>query len=408
MKRQKNCWWTLSLVWAGLLMLLTPIVQAGQGGNIQALADRNMAFAFDLYAELRTQPGNLFFSPYSISSALAMTYAGARGQTAEQMAHVLHFMPDEQMVHAAFQELTRYFQDIQAEEGVALHIANALWLQQGIEVVETFPSTLETYYAAEMFQVNFQEACEKARKRINAWVAEYTQQKIPELIPPGMLNAMTRFVLTNAIYFQGTWRQTFDEEQTRDMPFWVTPERKVTVAMMHQKTPLKYAENQDIQMLELPYTGQALSMLILLPNTKDGLAEIERRFDSCQLDSWIAALEQREVEVYLPRFKTSSSLSLSKILQNLGMTDAFSRDADFSGIVRKGGLFISEVIHKAFVDVNEEGTEAAAATAVVGLTSAAKPVPVPVFKADHPFVFFIREQKTGNPLFMGRIMNPAE
>ena len=406
MRKKRTFLEKLCLAAGGLVLLFTSLAGAESEHNMMLAAKGNTAFACDLYAELRAQPGNLFFSPYSISTALAMTYAGARGRTAAQMAEVLHFMPKQHTVHEAFQELTRYFRDIQAAEAFALHIANALWLQQDFEVLEEFPDTLERYYAAKLFQVNFRKASEKVRKRINAWVAEQTRQKIQNLIPRGMITSLTRFVLTNAIYFKGVWKHPFDKQQTSDMPFWVAPDNQVRAAMMHQKTPLNYGETENLQVLEMPYTGQKLSMVILLPKAKDGLAELECQLNADQLDSWLATLERRDVEVYVPRFKMTRPLTLSSVLRAMGMTEAFSPNADFSGIEPNNSLFLSEVIHKAFVDVNEEGTEAAAATAVVGLTSA--PEPTPVFKADHPFVFMIREQKTGSLLFLGRMTNPGE
>ena len=392
-----------------LLIALTTGAIADEEVDMSRLAEGNNAFALDLYERLSPKEGNLFFSPYSISTALAMTYAGAREETAEQMADVLHFDLEYETLHPAFADLSEHFQSIQQAGNVALNIANALWIQQDFELLEQFLDTVKEHYDAGLFQVNFAGATEEARVQINNWVEEYTNGKIKNLLAPGVLTALTRLVLTNAIYFKGDWAIQFEEESTKEEPFCVTPEHEVPVLMMTQTNTFKYGEDDLIQILQMPYKGEELSMTILLPKEKDGLAKLEKELHTEQLTNWLSQLFSRDVEVFLPKFKLTSQFSLAGTLKDMGMTDAFSDSADFSGIEPGRQLNISEVIHKAFVEVNEEGTEAAASTAVVfELTSVAEPHPILVFKADHPFIFLIQDNQTGSILFMGRIMNPSE
>lgn len=376
--------------------------------TIDQLLEGNNRFALQLYQKLRTSGENLFFSPYSISSALAMTYSGARGDTATQMAETLHFPIEQDALHPAFANLATHFQDIQANGNVTLNIANALWIQQGFDLLDAFVHVIKEHYQAGVFQVNFQEAHEEIRAEINAWVAEQTNQKIKDLLAPGTLSALTRLVLTNAIYFKGNWATQFDKEQTQEESFWLTPEKDVKLSMMYRRGSFKYAKDERIQVLQLPYAGEEISMVILLPRAKDGLADMETQFTLEDLTRWIDQSSLREVEVLLPKFTLTSQFSLADTLKAMGMSVAFSENADFSGMEASKSLSISDVIHKAFVEVNEEGTEAAAATAVIiGVTSVAEPQPIPVFRADHPFMFLIRDNQNGSLLFCGRIMNPA-
>lgn len=397
------------VVLVGCLMLaLHTYAAVDEEVDMKPVVEGNNVFALNLYAKLVQEKSNLFFSPYSISTALAMTYAGARGETETQMADVLHFTLEQEALHPAFAKLSAHFQEIQQAGNVALDIANALWVQQDFTLLDLFLDTVKKYYQAGLFQVNFREAYEEVRIRINAWVEEKTNKKIQDLLAPGVLNELTRLVLTNAIYFKGNWAIEFKKDFTSEESFWVTPDEKVMVPMMHQENTFKYGENEIMQILQMPYKGEELSMVVLLPKDKDGLAQLEVRLAPDQLATWISEASMRNVQVFLPKFTLTSQCNLSGILQMMGMTDAFSGNADFSGIESEKQLSISEVIHKAFVEVNEEGTEAAAATAVViGITAVAEPQPVPIFKADHPFIFFIRENQTGSLLFMGRIVNPA-
>ena len=381
--------------------------------DVAQVAEGCNRFAFDLYARLKGGEGNLFLSPYSISTALAMTYAGARGRTADQMAQVLHLPSSGEAVHAAYAALQN---DLNAAgpgaPGYELIVANRLWGQKGHAFLPEFLALLEARYGAGLEQLDFARATEAARQTINGWVEEKTREKIKDLLKPGILNAMTRLVLTNAIYFKGKWAGPFNEKATREEDFFITPEKKVAAPLMHRTAKFGYFEGDGLQALELPYQGDRLAMVVLLPKrnvppgAKDGLAAREASLSSEKVAEWIGKLRRRKVEVALPRFKTTAEFSLGDTLVAMGMTDAFGR-ADFSGMTGTRDLFISAVIHKAFVDVNEEGTEAAAATAVVirPLNGGGSP---PAFRADHPFLFLIRDTKTGAILFLGRILDPTK
>jgi serpin B len=396
------------LMVVGFIFFFLVLTHTDAIASEEEIVEGNTAFALDLYKQLSHEADNLFFSPYSLSTALAMTYAGARGDTETQMAKTLHFSLPQDSLHPAFASLTEHVKAIESKGDVALNVANALWIQQDFELLDTFLQSLETYYDAQPFQVNFKQAYEDVRNKINQWVEKQTQAKIKNLLAPGTLNDLTRLVLTNAIYFKGNWTTQFDKKLTQEEPFWMTPNQEITVSMMHQTAGFKYGETEYVQVLELPYAGEDLAMLMLLPKEKDGLFSLEQRLSVEKLRDWIAAPSYREVDVSIPKFTLTTQFTLSRTLSTMGMPDAFSAKADFSGMETSKQLSISEVIHKAFIDVNEEGTEAAAATAVVvGVTSVAEPQPIPVFKADHPFLFFILEKQTGSILFLGRIVNPS-
>jgi serpin B len=339
-----------------------------------------------------------------------MTTAGARGATLEQMAGVLHFPFAPDRVHAANAALIQgLLMPPGAGQAYRLQVANALWGQQGYHFLETFQQRLRDHYGAALHEVDFRGAVEEARRTINTWVEEQTQDKIRDLIPSGALDASTRLVLTNAIYFLGTWASPFDKATTKDEDFHLGPARKVAVPMMHQTKRFPYFDGGTFQALELPYTGQELALVVFLPKSADGLTAFEAGLSAKELDPWLSHLRPREVVVTLPRFKLTEQFELSRVLAALGMPLAFSDDADFSAM--NGGrdpLKISAVLHKAFVDVNEVGTEAAAATGIVVALAAAivRPEPPIVFRADHPFVFLIRDRRTGSLLFLGRLMQP--
>ena len=389
------------------------------------IVEGNNKFALELYAKLRAREGNLFFSPYSISTALAMTYAGARGQTEAQMARVLHFPtvtkliggPDGGLMALPGWERERFarafgriIKELNArgeKGGYELSVANALWGQKGYGFLEDFLELIKTNYDGRLSEVDFAKATEAARKTINTWVEKKTRNKIKDLIPKGVLNQLTRLVLTNAIYFKGNWASQFKKDRTQDAPFTLAGGEKVDVPMMNQTAEFNYMETEDFQGLELPYVDDELSMIILLPKRVDGLAEFEKTLTLKNLSKWLARLRKRKVIVSVPKFKMTSQFRLADVLKAMGMTDAFVPDvADFSRMNGKRDLFIWAVIHKAYVDVNEEGTEAAAATGVVvGITSV-MPGRIPVFRADHPFLFLIRDNHSGSILFIGRAMNP--
>jgi len=383
----------------------------GLEAEMKAAVQGNNAFALELYAKLKgdenvqRQGGNIFFSPYSISMALAMTYAGARGETEKQMAETLHFELGQDSLHRAFGVLEKRLNAGGKRRTYQLAVANALWGQKGYGFREEFLTLVKDSYGAGLNEVDFANDAEKARRVINKWVADKTKEKIKDLIKPGVLDSLTRLVLTNAVYFKGDWARKFKEESTGDAPFHVSKKQTQEVPMMYQKGRFNYVEEEDVLILELPYKGEDLSMVVLLPKKVDGLAELEESLTAKQLEEWLGRLQGREVAVYLPKFKmTTGPLELKGILKHMGMPDAFSLKANFSGMNGNLDLFISAVLHKAFVEVNEEGTEAAAATAVVVEREDSELVPV--FCADHPFVFVIRDNRTGSILFMGRVMNP--
>jgi serine protease inhibitor len=369
----------------------------------------NNELALDLYSELRQRGDNLVFSPYSISTALAMTYAGARGDTEGQMARTLHFGAATQELHRAFASLQARVNAVQARGDVRLLVANALWPQKRYAFLEEYLSLIQECYGAAITPVDYQAAAEAARETINAWVESKTEDKIKELIPPGVLGDLTHLVLVNAIYFKGDWSSQFDPLDTIDDSFWLSPSEKVEVPMMCQTGEFGYAERRGLQVLELPYVGGELSMIVLLPGSVRGLASAEEALTATNLSKWTDRLSESEVQVFLPRFGMRFGCELSDALTALGMTDAFDGNvADFSGMDgREHWLFISAVIHQAFIDVKEEGTEAAAATGVVMVGAAPPTEPPTTFRADHPFVFVVRENSTGSILFLGRVVNPT-
>jgi len=365
----------------------------------------NNAFALDLYTDLRAAKGNLFLSPFSISTAFAMVYGGARGTTEEQIAEVFHFGLDQARLHTLYHALLASLDTGIGFDGYKLDIANRLWGQKGFAFLPAYLDLTRESYGAELQTLDFQADPTACRNTINAWVAEQTAQRILDLMPAGSITADTRLVLTNAIYFKGKWATEFDPELTRPAPFYVTPEQTVDVDMMAMKdfTYSTYA-TEDVTLAELPYRGQDLSMVLIVPTRLDGLSEVEAQLTPELLAAWIGSMEPREQDLYLPRFEMESSFGLNDVLVRMGMPDAFDANAaDFSGMDGKRDLSIQAAVHKAFVKVNEEGTEAAAATGVgVGVTS----LP-PSVRADHPFLFLIRDKVTGSILFLGRMSDPT-
>ena len=402
------------------LAMDNPMAKENMSKNI--IVEGNNKFALELFAKLQSTKGNLFFSPYSISTALAMVHAGARNETESQMARVLHFpvsvdqitdstsksLPDRQQFASSFGNIIKDLNNRSQKGGYTLNVANALWGQKDYGFLEKFLELIETSYDGRLNEVDFVRATETARKTINAWVEKKTNDKIKNLISEGVLDSMTRLVLTNAIYFKGNWARQFEENRTKDSPFTLADSQKIDVATMNQKAEFGYMETDTFQALDLPYVDEELSMVILLPNKFDALDEFEKTLTPDNLSLWLAKIHKREVVVFVPKFKMTSQFSLASVLKSMGMQDAFSSGADFSGINGKRDLFISAVIHKAYVEVNEEGTEAAAATGVVMRLTSVGPAPIPVFRADHPFLFLIRDNHSGSILFIGRVENPKD
>ena len=379
--------------------------------DLSDLVAGNSAFAFDLYQAISEKEGNLFYSPYSISLALAMTYAGARGDTEQQMADTLHFILSQDRLHPAFNaldlELASRGEGAEGkdEKGFRLNIVNETWGQEDYKFMDQFLDVLAENYGAGMRLLDFINAPEESRITINDWVSDQTEGKIEDLIPSGVIDAMTRLVLTNAIYFNAAWLHPFNEEVTDDGTFLLLDGGEVTVPLMRQTESFGYADGEGYQAVELPYDGRELSMVILLPETGQFDA-FEDSLDADFVDTITTALAYRQVALTMPKFEFESDFSLVDTLSMMGMPVAFSGAADFSGMTGNRDLFIGEVLHKAFVSVDEAGTEAAAATAVVMELTAMPEEPVEV-TVDRPFIFLIRDIETGAILFVGRVMNPS-
>jgi len=407
---------SITIILSVLAVLLVVIATGGQPAMPlpdPAIVTGNNRFALELYANLRDDPKalqqgpNMFFSPYSISTALAMTYAGASGETAKQMAEVLHFSLPPEKLHAAFGSLEKRLNAGGRKGRYQLTVANALWGQKDYKFLGKFLRVTKDNYGAGLKEVDFITETEKTRLKINKWIEKKTAKKIKDLIPKGVLTTLTRLVLTNAIYFKGDWKVEFEAKDTKNRPFHITKTKTEQVPMMYQKQDLKYAEVDDLQILELPYKGDDLSMIVLLPKEVDGLEQLEQSLTAENLSKWLERLQEQEVHVYLPKFKvTWGAFDLVRTLVKMGMKDPFSLPpADFSAMTGTKDLFISNIMHKAFVEVNEKGTEAAAATAVAVTAGISHSV---IVRADHPFVFMIRDNGSGSILFIGRIVNPVE
>lgn len=383
----------------------------------KALVEGNNAFALDLFAKIKpAKEENLFFSPYSVSSALAMTYSGARGNTAAEMAKAMRFTLAQDRLHAAMGALVSDLNSPTKNgkpRGFQLCVANSLWGQKGYPFKQDFLTLTKASYGAGLTEVDFFKAAEDARVAINTWVEEKTKDKIKDLIARGGLTADNRLVLVNAIYFKGDWQSPFQKDRTKDEPFHYADGKQANTPTMHQTGRFMYLEVENkFQALEMPYVNRELSMLVFLPATADGLAGFENTVTPENLAKWTAGMKAEEVRVALPKFKmTWGTENLTPALGSLGMKDAFSlATADFTGMADTKELFIGMVLHKAFVDVNEEGTEAAAATAA-GMEGGGMPRPKPepkVFKADRPFLFAIRDNTSGSLLFMGRVADPKK
>ena len=377
-----------------------------------ALAIGNQAFAFDLYQALRQNAGNIFYSPHSISEALAMTYAGAKGDTAQQIGSTLNFTLPQDRLHPAFNsmesDLNSRGKDTQGKNGsgFTLNVVNAIWGQKNYTFLSPFLDVLAQNYGAGIRILDFITQAENSRITINNWVSNETAGRIQNLVPQGAIDAQTRMVLTNAIYFKAAWLHQFNKASTADGQFTPLSGSPVTASMMHLSESFNYAKGDGYQALELPYDGNQISMVVLLPDSGN-FQPFEQGLNSQQVNSIISTFQNNRVSLTMPRFTFSSDFGLKGTLSAMGMPVAFSNNADFSGMTGSRDLQLTDVLHKAFVAVDETGTEAAAATAViVGVTSA--PVQPPVdFNINRPFIFFIRDIPTGEILFVGRILNPA-
>ncbi len=372
----------------------------------RVVVDCQRQLAADLYAQLRNREGSLCISPYSVYAALMMTLVGARGETGQQLSRVLHGPMRPVDLHAMSTALEASLKELNSEASWRLDVANALWAQAGESVTPEFPSFFGKHYGSAFHEVDFGKGPEPARQIINTWVAQQTRQKIKELLQPNELSTDTRLVLTNAVYLKADWAEKFDAEWTKDAPFHVAPGKDVSVPLMNLNGVFSLYSTDTMDVLELPYAGGRLVMVVVLPKKTDGLAALEKTFQFTHLR--LDRGKPQPVSVRLPRFTADYRVDLAATLAALGMPDAFTLPpADFSGLNSKRDLVIGQVIHQTHIGVNEAGTEAAAATAVEMKIGSPPQTPTP-FVADHPFLFFIQDRQTWAVLFLGRLANPAE
>jgi serpin B len=386
------------------------------------LAEANNRFAQDLYSILSQPPKrpsdlppgaiiiqktarNLFFSPHSICSVLSMTYAGARGITAQEMENTMHWTSGQRDTHRSFAALQSRLQEVQKAGQVTLHSAHSLWPQKDYPLLPTYLELLRQQYGVAVTPVDYVKATAKARQVINHWIERQTAGKIKDLMQKGSLDPSTVLVLVNAVYFKGKWDQQFYPRATKAANFTLLNGSKKSVSMMCRYADFLYKEEENMQLLELPYKGGRVSMMVMLPRDRRGLPGLETTFTRADLQKFLSGMTEKKIQVYLPKFKiTWGPVLLNEPLQSLGIRQAFGSRANFSGMDGSGELFISSVLHKALVEVTEEGTEAVAVTGS-DVRRAKAEVPT-IFRADHPFMFLIRERSTGCILFIGRITDP--
>ena len=374
---------------------------------VQTVVAGNTALAVDLYQKLRTAPGNVFFSPFGISTGLGLVYAGARGGTESELGRAAHFGIAQAELHPAFSELIARMDRVQHGSRLTLDMANGLWCQQGHSFSSDFLNLAHKRYRAEAEAADFKQGAGATTSRINAWVERQTRGRIKGMLEAGTFDPLTRLVLCDVLYFKGNWRSQFEVKKTRPAPFHLSTNDTVSVPMMTQEAELKTAwlEEPRAELLELPYYGGDLGMVIILPEAVDGLAEIEDALTAENLNTWLARLDKaspHKTWVHLPRFTTRQGLDLVPVLRSLGIVSAFDGTADFSGMDRTTNLFIANALQRTFVEVNEQGTEAAAATLFEARTKSM----TGRFNADHPFVFLIRDHGSGTILFLGRLADP--
>jgi serpin B len=385
-----------------LSFLLAAALPAADSGIVPSMN----AFTTDTYKHLAGGDGNLIVSPFNIAAALSMALAGAQGRTADEIQSVLHV----QSGPSYDASLGTLLADLSKAGNAGrneLLMANGLWVQKGFELRAAFEKTLADNYRAPLAPVDFIGNYAAARSQINGWTEEHTKGKIKNLFPAGTLDIQTRLVLTSAIYFYGKWQDPFVPTRTQPAPFTLSNGTATEAKFMNQTSHFEYAETPSAQILEMRYAGTGMAFDVLLPKTVGELPEVEKSLTPENLAGWLGQLSTRNVQVSLPKFRAEASFSLGKTLSMMGMPTAFTGHADFSGMSSKDRLSISEVVHKSFVDVSEEGTEAAAATGIAVLAAAVRaPDKVVVFRADHPFIFLIRDTRTGVILFIGRLMDP--
>jgi len=371
----------------------------------------NTAFSLDLYQQLPGRESNMIFSPYSIFSALAVCGEGARGKTQQEIAKVLHLPVNPQILHPAIIRLRTALQDLEKKGDVLFTAADSLWVQKGYRLSTEYQERIKKVYGLAATPVDFLASPLETCREINRWVEAQTRSKITDIIQPGNISPATRLVVVDAIYFKGGWLHPFDKISTRNLPFYPSAIQSIDVPTMKQVQRFNYGDFPELQVLEMPYRGKELSMIILLPWERNGLKELENIFNDKSLQQWTQGLTEEQVTVFLPRFKQTCGFDLKKTLQILGIQDAFDgKNADFSGMdgnsSGKGGLYLEQILHKAFIEVNEEGTEAAAATAGLVAIGFTPPQAPKIFRANHPFIFLIRHNPSSIILFMGRVTHP--
>jgi serine protease inhibitor len=407
-----------------IIILLVVLVHSSVFGynddNTHRFVKGNTVFCFELYQKLKKTEGNLFFSPYSISTAMGLTYAGAKGETEKEIAKTLHFALDKGIVFSELKEIQSRLNSLSVDGYVQLSIANSLWSQKENQYLNSFIELNDNYFGSEIENVDFINNAKDAILSINTWVRENTNNKIDGLLQPESDTGLTKIFLCNVIYMKGVWANKFNVEDTKPSSFYVTPLKRVKVPMMNQTGAFRYKDFRSFRAIELPYiTGKTsyenvndLSMIIFLPESNRGLSKLENILNQQNISQWIHELMKKSfnpVKVQLPKFTSTLEFELSTILSDMGMPSAFGDGADFSGIFEKKDVFINRVVHKTYIDINEEGTEAAAVTEEeFTLGGPVREPQIIKFYADHPFVFLVLDNKSGSILFVGRVTDPSK
>ncbi len=379
--------------------------------NVNNIVDANNRFCLDYYSQLKDkEKNNIFFSPFSISSAFAMVYEGANGDTAKEMQSVFYFPQDKNVIRKEYQAILDELN--KTNKQYELNSANALWVNREYQFSKDYFNIIDEYYNGKVANLDFSNSLDNSVNTINKWIEDHTNNKINNSISSSDINSSTSLVLTNAIYFKGNWDKQFNKSNTQKDDFRISKDEVEKVDMMHmtdKDSIFNYFENDDIQILEMPYSGNELSALFLLPKDND-LSRLENIINVNKLSEWRNSLLKQRVDVYIPKFKFGTRYSMASDLNKMGMQIAFSDLADFSGMSASNtkDFKIDQAVHQAFIEVNEDGTEAAAATSVIMMPTSVMPQEdiIPIFKADHPFIFIIQQKDNGNILFIGRVINP--
>ena len=394
------------IVFIFAVVLLLPVRGFGCANPQKEAVEISNEFSFKLFNQINKAGKNVFYSPFSIVDAFAMVYNGAKSNTKKQISKAFDFPLNPLPLNEGFKLLINDLKSTKNPSNNTLKVANALWAQKNYPFKTSFIKTMDSYYGGAFHKVDFAKETLKALNTINSWVANQTDNMIPQLLSKGDINFLTRLVITNAIYFKGKWKTPFDKKLTRKMDFYMSSNKKEKANMMYKEGRFRYFENNLLQLVILPYQNDT-SMVVILPKKITDTEKIFNNLTYEKLKKWVKSAHKTKIKLYLPRFKTKEKYYLKKILMKMGIIDAFTMKADFSNLTNSKALKISKVVHEAVVEVNEEGTKAAAATAVVlQLKAVMKPFNIPVFKANHPFMFFIIHNKTGLILFAGKLAKP--